>query len=376
MPPPVSDPGREGRFSDGRPGISAHEPGDASRPGPPARTTPPLTAAAPGRRPSPRPVAAHRRARLPPIAAPPTGVSDQAPIARTTAPETGTLRPGGNDRTHPFDPLGQRTASDPRPQPYRPHHPRSRTIFSREHPASPSGQPTPSTPSARATAPSTASLRTADPVDPIPRTTGPINPVPGRPVPSAPSPGRPVPSAWTTGRCPPASGRPCPRRRTEGPLLDGQPLPPGRPAGPVSGTTELTLNGRPLPQEASGPWKCRDPSLVEDECPSWRTNVTYSAPGHTAAPAPSPRRPTRPNTRAGGRPQPTLLRNEPSSGSSDHGPVEVPERPGRSRPTLPLVAGAVLRRPIRMRRRRTQPEHAQLPDLHPRPQLDRQRGHI
>ena len=53
-------------------------------------------------------------------------------------------------------------------------------------------------------------------------------------------------------------------------------------------------------------------------------------------------------------------------------PAEVQVRPGRRRSALSLIPGAVLGRPVRMQRRRGQPEQAQLTDLHPRPQGDRQ----
>ena len=56
--------------------------------------------------------------------------------------------------------------------------------------------------------------------------------------------------------------------------------------------------------------------------------------------------------------------------------VEVQVRPRRGGTALSVVAGAVNRRSIGVLGGRTGPEKAELPDLHPRPQLDRQRRDV
>src|SRR3954447_17966658 len=56
--------------------------------------------------------------------------------------------------------------------------------------------------------------------------------------------------------------------------------------------------------------------------------------------------------------------------------VEVQVRARRRGPTLPLVTRPVLLRAVGVLGRRGEPEEAQLADLHPRPELDRQRRHI
>src|SRR5512145_1423473 len=61
---------------------------------------------------------------------------------------------------------------------------------------------------------------------------------------------------------------------------------------------------------------------------------------------------------------------------SDRRAVEVLERPRRRRAALSLVAGAVLLRAVGVLRGRGEPEEAELTDLHPRPQLDRQGRHV
>ena len=61
---------------------------------------------------------------------------------------------------------------------------------------------------------------------------------------------------------------------------------------------------------------------------------------------------------------------------SDRGPVEVLERARRRRAALALVARAVLLRAVRVLRGRREPEEAELPDLHARVELDRQRRDV
>ncbi len=60
----------------------------------------------------------------------------------------------------------------------------------------------------------------------------------------------------------------------------------------------------------------------------------------------------------------------------DRGAVEVLEGAGRRRAPLTLVARAVLLRAVGVLRRRGQPEEAELPDLHARVELDRQRRDV
>src|SRR4051794_13539458 len=55
------------------------------------------------------------------------------------------------------------------------------------------------------------------------------------------------------------------------------------------------------------------------------------------------------------------------------GPMEVEEGPGGGRPALALVTRPVPVAAVRELGRRAEPEHAQLPDLHARPELDRER---
>ena len=63
-------------------------------------------------------------------------------------------------------------------------------------------------------------------------------------------------------------------------------------------------------------------------------------------------------------------------GDADIGAVEVLERARGGRSALPLVAVGVRAGAVRVLGRRREPEEAQLPDLHARPQLDRQRGDV
>ena len=63
-------------------------------------------------------------------------------------------------------------------------------------------------------------------------------------------------------------------------------------------------------------------------------------------------------------------------GHRDVGAVEVLERPGRRRAALALVAVAVLARAVGVVDRRAGADEAQLPDLHARPELDRQRRDV
>ena len=94
-----------------------------------------------------------------------------------------------------------------------------------------------------------------------------------------------------------------------------------------------------------------------------------SAPRMPAHQPPPPRRRAAPQGR---RPRRRLTRRT----GSDSGAVEVLERPRRRRPALALVAGAVLRRAVGVLGGRGQPEEAELADLHPRVELDRQRRDV
>src|SRR5215204_50139 len=61
---------------------------------------------------------------------------------------------------------------------------------------------------------------------------------------------------------------------------------------------------------------------------------------------------------------------------SDGRAVKIEVRLARRRAPLALIARAVLLRAVRVLSRRAQSEEAQLTNLHPRPELDRQGRHI
>src|SRR5690349_24859936 len=62
--------------------------------------------------------------------------------------------------------------------------------------------------------------------------------------------------------------------------------------------------------------------------------------------------------------------------ASDGRAVEPLERPARGGAALALVARAVLLGPVGVLARRGEPEEAELPDLHPGVELDRQRRDV
>src|SRR5215218_2888917 len=75
----------------------------------------------------------------------------------------------------------------------------------------------------------------------------------------------------------------------------------------------------------------------------------------------------------GGRAQPSRSRPGPGSArTTGLRTGEVAEGPGRRRASLVLVARAVHRRAVRVLGGRGEPEHAELADLHARPERDRQ----
>src|SRR5215210_5842628 len=62
--------------------------------------------------------------------------------------------------------------------------------------------------------------------------------------------------------------------------------------------------------------------------------------------------------------------------SSHLGPMEVEEGPGGGGPPLPLVPRSVPLASVGELGGRAEPEHAQLADLHPGPELDGERGEV